>query len=128
MQFTGYGRFLDKLWITGYGSCWVQLLLMAGAGLCCSRPEVNSCPGQKAREFYVDLEMPEGTQLERTAGAVISLESIIREISGEELGLIYSEIGPTSGLASGGQSLFDDQNMATIKVKLKEDSLFLPTA
>ncbi len=36
--------------------------------------------------------------------------------------LIYSEIGPTSGISSGGENLFDDQNMATIKVKMKPDS------
>jgi HAE1 family hydrophobic/amphiphilic exporter-1 len=58
-------------------------------------------PAAESREFYVDLEMPEGTQLERTAAAVSSLENIIRAISGESLEMIYSEIGPTSGLASG---------------------------
>jgi len=66
--------------------------------------------------------MPEGTQLERTTGAVASLEDIIREITGDNLFLTYSEIGPTSGLSSGGEKLFDDQNMATIKVKLKPGS------
>ena len=79
-------------------------------------------PRAEAREFYVDLQMPEGTQLERTAGAVYSLENIIREIAGDELDLIYSEIGPTSGISSGGDNLFDDQNMATIKVKMNADS------
>ena len=61
-------------------------------------------PATEAREFYVDLEMPEGTQLEHTAGAVSSLEDIIREISGEGQVMIYSEIGPTSGLASSGET------------------------
>jgi HAE1 family hydrophobic/amphiphilic exporter-1 len=79
-------------------------------------------PRAEAREFYVDLQMPEGTQLERTSGAVFSLENIIREITGNELDLIYSEIGPTSGISSGGHNLFDDQNMATIKVRMKPDS------
>ena len=79
-------------------------------------------PRAEVREFYVDLQMPEGTQLERTSGAVYSLENIIREITGDELDLIYSEIGPTSGITSGGDKLFDDQNMASIKVKMKADS------
>jgi len=122
VQFTGYGRFLDK--ILDYRA-WILLgaaALMAGGWLMLRQTGSEFMPAAESREFYVDLEMPEGTQLERTAGAVNSLENIIREISGEGLDMIYSEIGPTSGLASGGQSLFDDQNMATIKVKLKEDS------
>ncbi|MBE9517289.1 MAG: efflux RND transporter permease subunit, partial [Bacteroidetes bacterium] len=43
-------------------------------------------------------------------------------IAGDEVDLIYSEIGPTSGISSGGDNLFDDQNMATIKVKMKSDT------
>ena len=35
--------------------------------------------------------------------------------------MLYSEIGPTSGLSTGGENTFDDQNMATIKVKLAAD-------
>jgi len=122
VQFTAYGRFLDRI-LDHRG--WIllgALALMAGGWFMLRQTGSEFMPTAEAREFYVDLEMPEGTQLERTAGAVSSLENIIREISGEGLDLIYSEIGPTSGLASGGENLFDDQNKATIKVKLIEDS------
>jgi HAE1 family hydrophobic/amphiphilic exporter-1 len=122
VQFTGYGRFLNK--ILNYRG-WIlfgTLLLMAGGWFMLRHTGSEFMPRAEAREFYVDLQMPEGTQLERTTGAVHSMEDIIREISGDQLELIYSEIGPTSGLASGGEKLFDDQNMATIKVKMKPDS------
>ncbi len=122
VQFNGYGRFLDKL--LNY-RLWVLLgasLLMVAGWFMLQHTGSEFMPRAEAKEFYVDLQMPEGTQLERTAGAVHSLENIIREISGQELELIYSEVGPTSGLSSVGDNLFDDQNMATIKVKLGEDS------
>ncbi len=122
VQFTFYRRILDN--ILEYRA-WIllgTLLLMAGGWLMLRQTGSEFMPGTETREFYVDLEMPEGTQLERTMGAVRSLEGIIREVSGDGLDMIYSEIGPTSGLASGGESLFDDQNMATIKVKLRDDS------
>jgi hypothetical protein len=48
-------------------------------------------------------------------GAVQTVERIIREVSNDEVVLVYSEIGPTSGLSSGSKNVFDDQNMATIK-------------
>ncbi|MEN8201343.1 MAG: efflux RND transporter permease subunit [Bacteroidota bacterium] len=122
VQFTTYGSFLNR--ILDYRG-WILLGaagLMAGGWFMLQQTGSEFMPAADAREFYVDLEMPEGTQLERTSGAVSSLETIIREISGEGLAMIYSEIGPTSGLASTGENLFDDQNKATIKVKLKEDS------
>jgi len=122
VQFTAYGHFLDRILDR---RAWILLgaaALMAGGWFMLRQTGSEFMPAAEAREFYVDLEMPEGTQLERTAGAVSSLESIIREISGEGLDMIYSEIGPTSGLASGGENLFDDQNRATIKVKLLQKS------
>ena len=122
IQFTGYGRFLDRLLNYRGWVLLVTLLLMVGGWFMFQKTGSEFMPRAEVREFYVDLKMPEGTQLERTAGAVYSIEDIIREVAGDNLDLIYSEIGPTSGISSGGASLFDDQNMATIKVKMKADS------
>lgn len=122
VQFTGYGRFLDKLLNYRLWVLLAALFLMGGGWLMLQQIGSEFMPRAEAREFYVDLQMPEGTQLERTTGAVYSLENIIREIAGDQLDLIYSEIGPTSGISSGGDNLFDDQNMATIKVKMNADS------
>ncbi len=122
VQFTGYGRFLDR--ILEFRN-WIMMgtaALMVGGWFMLRHTGSEFMPATEVMEFYVDLQMPEGTQLERTAGAVSSLEQIISEISGDGLAMIYSEIGPTSGLSSGGDKLFDDQNMATIKVKLNKGS------
>ena len=78
-------------------------------------------PRTESHEFYVDLQMPEGTQLERTMGAVQGLESVIREMAGSELVMLYSEAGPASGLSREDGQLFDDQNMATVKVVLDKN-------
>jgi len=122
IQFTGYGRFLDKVLNYRLWVLLVAILLMGGGWFMLQHTGSEFMPRAEASEFYVDLQMPEGTQLERTSGAVYSLENIIREIAGDEVDLIYSEIGPTSGISSGGDNLFDDQNMATVKVKMKPDS------
>jgi len=122
VQLTGYGYFLERM--LKYKT-WILLatgLLMVAGWFMLKNTGSEFMPKAEVNEFYVDLQMPEGTQLKRTAGAVHSVESILMEISGEGLELIYSEIGPTSGLSSGSNSLFDDQNMATIKVKLKPKS------
>jgi HAE1 family hydrophobic/amphiphilic exporter-1 len=121
VQFSRYGRILDR--ILDY-KVWVLLgaLLLIASGWGMTR-KVGSefMPRTQTREFFVDLKMPEGTRLERTAGAVASVEELIRELAPGEVELIYAEIGPTSGLSSGGAGVFDDQNMATLKVRLTRD-------
>jgi len=121
VQFTGYGNFLSRLLDF---KIWILLgaLLLIGSGwLMMKQLGSEFMPKTDLREFYVDIKMPEGTRLERTDGAVESIESLVRELARGEVELIYSEIGPTSGLTSGGGDVFDDQNMATIKVKLARD-------
>jgi HAE1 family hydrophobic/amphiphilic exporter-1 len=122
VQFTGYGRFLDTLLDYRHWVVLGALLLMLGGWFMLKRTGSEFMPRAEVREFYVDLQMPEGTELGRTSGAVYSLENIIRELVGGDLDLIYSEVGPTSGISAGGESLFEDQNMASIKVKLKTGS------
>ncbi len=120
-QFTRYGRFLEK---TLDYKGWVllaALLLIAAGWLMMKQLGSEFMPRTDTREFYVDLKMPEGTRLERTAGAVLTVENLVRELAPDEVELVYSEIGPTSGLSSGGEDVFDDQNMATLKVKLVRD-------
>ncbi len=118
IQFTRYGRFLEKSldykgWVLlgAFGLIGLGWLMMKQLGS-------EFMPRTDTREFFVDLKMPEGTRLERTAGAVETLENLVRELAPDEVELVYSEIGPTSGLSTGGEDVFDDQNMATLKVKL----------
>jgi HAE1 family hydrophobic/amphiphilic exporter-1 len=96
-------------------------LLIAAGWLMLKGTGSEFLPRAEAREFYVDLQLPEGTQLDRTAGAVRSVENMIGEMAGDGLELIYSEIGPTSGMSESDQALFDDQNSGTIKVILKRN-------
>ncbi len=124
VQFNSYGRFLERIlrfriWVVAGAAG-----LMVAGWFMLRQTGSEFMPKADAREFYVDLQMPEGTQLQRTAGAVRGVEEVIRQLAGEGLNLLYSEIGPTSGLSSGGERIFDDQNMATIKVKLAGDAGF----
>jgi HAE1 family hydrophobic/amphiphilic exporter-1 len=121
VEFNWYGRMLDKfLNHKGWILQGAALLIVAGWFMLKGTGS-EFMPRGDTREFYVDLQLPEGTQLDRTAGAVRSVESIIREMAGDGLDLIYSEIGPTSGVSGSEETLFDDQNMATIKVRLGKD-------
>lgn len=121
LQFTWYARFLEGVLKRKLIILLATLLLMVAGWFMLKQIGSEFMPGTESREFYVDLQMPEGTRLERTMGAVETLESVIRSVSGDEVEQIYSEVGPTAGLSSGGNNVFDDQNMAIIKVVLKSD-------
>jgi hydrophobic/amphiphilic exporter-1 (mainly G- bacteria), HAE1 family len=121
LQFSWYGNLLGRM-LNQRGWILLAALLLLGSGwLMLKRTGSEFMPRTESREFYVDLRMPEGTRLERTVGAVHTVEGIISELAGEELVMLYSETGPASGLSSGGEHLFDDQNMATIKVVLEQE-------
>ncbi|MBN1132683.1 MAG: efflux RND transporter permease subunit [Bacteroidales bacterium] len=118
LQFTGYGKFLKQVlnyrgWVIGGAAVLIGLgwLMFRHLGS-------EFMPSTDTREFYLDLQMPEGTELARTIGATKSIEALIHETAGDEIDMIYSEIGPASGLSQGTGNDFSDQNMATIKVKL----------
>jgi HAE1 family hydrophobic/amphiphilic exporter-1 len=122
VQFTRYGHFLEKILNHKTWVLLAALLLIASGWLMMKQLGSEFMPRTDAREFYIDIKMSEGTRLERTAGAVESIENLVRELAPGEVELVYSEIGPTSGLSTGGEDVFDDQNMATLKVKLIRDS------
>ncbi len=118
LRFKGYGRFLSRVldlkkWVI-LGSL---LLLLAGWFMMKSLGS-EFMPKTESNEFYVDLRLAEGTRLERTYGAVVSVENSIREIVGKEITNIYSQVGPSASLSTDQSSLFEDQNIATIKVSL----------
>jgi HAE1 family hydrophobic/amphiphilic exporter-1 len=122
VKFSGYGRLLERildrnLWVVSGAA-----LLMVAGWLMLKQTGSEFMPHTVTKEFYVDLRMPEGSRLERTMGAVQSIEGTIHDVAGDAVAMIYSEVGPTSGLASGGAHVFDDQNMATIKVLLKDEA------
>ena len=120
VKFTAYGRLLDRILEKNLWVLLGALVLMAAGWLMLRDIGSEFMPHADSREFYVDLQMPEGSRLERTLGAVESLESMIRQVAGEEVEMTYSEMGPTSGLPSGSENVFEDQNMATIKVMLRK--------
>lgn len=118
IQFTQYGRFLEKVLKV---KTWVLLgaIALMGVGwLMLQQMGSEFMPKTETREFYIDLSLPEGTRLERTVGAVNSIENLVREMAPDEVDLIYSEIGPIAGLSSGSGNVYDDENRATLKVKL----------
>ncbi len=121
IKFNSYGRFLAR--VLDHKK-WVILLsvglIIAGWFMMRSLGS-EFMPKTVTNEFFVDVRLPEGTRLERTRGAIAGIENSINQLGKENVKDIYSQVGPSSGLSSGESSLFEDQNMGTIKVTLNSN-------
>jgi HAE1 family hydrophobic/amphiphilic exporter-1 len=79
-------------------------------------------PKSESKEFTIDLKMSEGTMLTRTSEAAASIEGMVRELLGDNLQALYTRIGPSTGMSTSDQSIFEGDNTAEIKVILKPDN------
>jgi HAE1 family hydrophobic/amphiphilic exporter-1 len=73
-------------------------------------------------EFSLNIELKEGTQLERTSQTVIAIESMLNQSMEEQFETIYSQIGPGSS-SSTDKTVFQNENTANIKIRLKSEYL-----
>jgi len=117
-----YGRFVEKLlnfkWLVIIGSVG----LMAASALLIPFIGTEFMPKTESREFTIEMKLQEGTELERTEAMVQNIEEILTDYLGENLETIYSQAGPSSGMASDENSVFEGENTASILVILKEKS------
>jgi HAE1 family hydrophobic/amphiphilic exporter-1 len=117
-----YGRFVEKLlnfnWLVIIGSVG----LMAASALLIPFIGTEFMPKTESREFTIEMKLPEGTELERTEAMVQNIEEILTDYLGENLQTIYSQAGPSSGMASDENSVFEGENTASIMVILNEKS------
>ncbi|MFC2158945.1 efflux RND transporter permease subunit, partial [Acidobacteriota bacterium] len=121
IQFPFYGRILETIlkrkWFVVSGAAvlvavTVLLLPMVGS---------EFMPQSERNEMMINLQLPEGSSLERTDGAVRSLESLIQENFGEHIEHIVTRVGP-SGTALNEYEALAGENTALIHVSLKSDS------
>jgi len=79
-------------------------------------------PKSGTGEFSLDIKLKEGTQLLRTASTVASIEYLLTETLGDKIEMIFSQIGPSDG-ATSEKSVFQNENTASIKVRLAEEAI-----
>lgn len=121
IQFSGYGNFLsnvlDRKWL-------IILLSMASIVVAIFLiPIVGSefIPKTQSSEFSIDITLPEGTELGRTADTVDNIEKLIQEVVGDDVQTIYSKIGPSVQITADQGSIFEDENTAIMNIILKQD-------
>jgi hydrophobic/amphiphilic exporter-1 (mainly G- bacteria), HAE1 family len=117
LTFQWYRRFLEKVVEKRKLVILLSLLLMGLTVLLIPKLGSEFMPKSESAEFTLNIKLPEGTSLQRTAATISKSEGIIKELLGEKIKTIYSQAGTdnTSLLNTG--SVKGD-NTGTIKIIL----------
>jgi HAE1 family hydrophobic/amphiphilic exporter-1 len=124
VQVKGYGRFLGRVLQHKWLVIICALILLGSSVLLVPYIGTEFMPKSETRQFTLDLKMQEGTRLMRTNSAVENMENIVREVLGDHLETLYSQVGPSTGMLASQDALFQGENTASIKIILKPDSKF----
>ena len=119
--FVWYGNFLRAL----IRVRWVVIGIAAAAvfGAFQLVPYIGSefIPRTNMNEYTIELNLPQGTELERTADTAENIEKSLRAVFGDALETVFSISGPSGDIIGDSGSIFEDENTATIKIVLKKD-------
>ena len=122
LQLNGYGRLLDKILTYRWWVIAGSFVIMFLGWLMLQQVGSEFMPKAQSRDFYIDVKMAEGTRLERTYGAVKSIEQSVKQFGGDDIEMIYAQSGPSKGLAKADKNEFDDQNSAILKVLMRKNA------
>lgn len=118
VKLTGYGRVLKGLLRFRWIVVLIAVILVAGAASIFPSIGTEFMPSASSTKFKMDVQMPEGTVLSRTASTVNSLEEIIQEGLADDLKFVYSHIGPKTNPDGGEGTIFQGEHTATVEVAL----------
>ena len=99
----------------------LAVILLGGAAMLVPRLGSEFMPRSESAEFSIELKLPEGTSLERTANTASSVEGIIRELLGDKIRMIYSQSGAVTTSSVNQSDIDEGENTATLNVALTED-------
>jgi HAE1 family hydrophobic/amphiphilic exporter-1 len=121
LQFLWYKNTLEKIVDRRKIVILLSVILLAISAFLVPRLGSEFMPKSESAEFTIDLKLPEGTDLLRTAATTSRIESIIREILGDSVNLIYctsgSDINSSLNITNG----IKGENTASVKVILKTE-------
>ncbi|MHC1703140.1 MAG: efflux RND transporter permease subunit [Tenuifilaceae bacterium] len=126
VKFEWYGKFLDKVLNRNKLIVFLTLVVIGGTIMLVPYIGTEFMPQAESREFTFDIKMKEGTSLQRTSSVVENIEYLLRESLKDNLELVYSQSGPSSGLSDNTSSVYTGDNTANIRIKLKEGSIYNP--
>jgi len=110
IRFPAYSRFLAMVLKKRGAVVLLAIVLIAAAGLLLPRIGSEFLPHSEQGELLISLELPEGTDLERTAGAARNLEAVIAQRYGDRIDFVFSKAGPAGTVLDMSSELAGENN------------------
>lgn len=123
IQFKGYSKALEKIVKNRAWVVIIAILLLGATAFVLPRVGSEFMPHASSTEFVVEMELPEGTQLERTDKAVQQVETMVRELMGDKVEKVFTQAGISSDITTDETTVFQNENTGRVTVFLKEDYL-----
>lgn len=122
LHFPWYGNFISRVLDKRYLVVTIAFLLVVATAFIIPFVGSEFIPKSGTSEFSLEMKLKEGTMLQRTDGYVTNLESMLQEVIGDKAEVIYSQSGPDES-SSTEKSVFQNENTAVIKVRLKKEAV-----
>lgn len=122
IKIKGYGLFVGKLLKHRYIVVTIALLVMVGSYMLLPLIDKEFMPKAESKEFSILITLEPGTKLQSTDYAAATIEDLTKELGGENIEWIYTQIGPSNNENQNTGSSPAEENQATIKVKLKKET------
>ncbi len=121
LRFKWYSGFLSKIIEKRNLVIILSVIILAGAALLIPRLGSEFMPKSESAQFTVGLRLPEGTSLVRTNSTAVKIESIIKDLLGDKLKMIYTQSGEDNTSTLSQTSDPQGENSASLKVILKNE-------
>lgn len=122
LHFNWYGRFISSILDKRLMVVTLAFGLVAATAFIVPFVGTEFIPKSGSSDFSIEMKLKEGTMLQRTDGYVKNVESVLRDILGDKAEVIYSQSGPDES-ATTDKSVFQNENTAVIKVRLKKEAM-----
>lgn len=123
----GYGRFLEKILKVKWTVISISTAAIVASFLLVPKIGTEFMPKTETKEFTIEVKLPEGTELQRTQSTVENIENILIEYLGENLDKIFTQSGPSMGIESSSNAVFEGENTGKIKIILTKESTLTTT-
>jgi len=121
LKFNWYSGFLAKIVEKRNLIIILSVVILAAAALMIPLLGSEFMPKSESAQFTVGLKLPEGTSLERTNSTAVKIESIIKDLLGDKLKMIYTQSGADNTSTLSQTSDLQGENSASLKVILKDE-------
>ncbi|MGQ9621550.1 MAG: efflux RND transporter permease subunit, partial [Bacteroidales bacterium] len=121
VKFNWYSRCLERIVEKRILVIILAFIIMGATAFLIPHLGNEFMPRAESAQFTVEIELPEGTSLERTASTTIMTENIIRNIVGEKIDLIYAQAGATGTSSFTESDINEGENTASLRIILKNE-------